>query len=71
MGCRVEEEEEEGRSHTSSGGERGKKSPIEQLKRGCFALLARHNETACGRRVYTPSSQSRWVWERRNEWEGR
>lgn len=27
--------------------------PIEQLKRGCFALLARHNETACGRHVYS------------------
>lgn len=33
--------------------------PIEQLKRGCFALLAQHNETACGRHVYTPSSESR------------
>lgn len=48
-----------------------KKNPIEQLKRGCFALLARHNETACGRRVYTPSSESCRVWERRKKWEGR
>lgn len=31
---------------------------IEQLKRGGFALLAQHNETACGRHVYTPSSES-------------
>lgn len=45
--------------------------PIEQLKRGCFALLAWHNETACGRHVYTPSSVSRREWERRKKWEGR
>lgn len=39
--------------------------PIEQLKRGCFALLAWHNKTACGRHVYTPSSESQREWERR------
>lgn len=32
--------------------------PIERLKRGWFALLAQHNESACGRHVYTPSSES-------------
>lgn len=38
--------------------------PIERLKRGWFAPLARHNETACGRHVYTPSSESGKEWER-------
>lgn len=59
------------------GGKRGEEGggashlvkPIEQLKRGCCALLARHNETACGRHVYTPSSESQREWERRKEWE--
>lgn len=39
--------------------------PIEQLKHGCFALLARHNKPACGRHVYSPSSASQAVWELR------
>lgn len=40
--------------------------PIEQLKRGCFALLARYNETACGRHVYSQKE-----WEKRKKWEGK
>lgn len=48
------------------GGARHLVEPIEQLKRGCFALLARHNEAACGRHVY-----SREEWERRKRWEGK
>lgn len=44
---------------------------IEQLKRGCFALLARHNKTTCGRHVYTPSSESRRELERRKKWDER
>lgn len=33
--------------------------PIEQLKRGCFALLARYNESACGRHVYSQEERRR------------
>lgn len=60
-GGKKSEEGEEG------GGASHLVKPIEQLKRGCFALLARHNETACGRHVYTPSSESRREWERREK----
>lgn len=33
--------------------------PIEQLKRGCFALLAHYNESACGRHVYSQEERRR------------
>lgn len=43
--------------------------PVEQLKHGSFALMVWHNETTCGRHVY--SSESQREWERRKKWEGR
>lgn len=58
--------EEEGGRREERGDARHLLEPIEQLKRGCFALLAGYNESACGRHVYSQKE-----WERRKKWEGK
>lgn len=44
--------------------------PIEQLKRGCFALLAWYNETACGRCLHPFNWELEGVGDEEGGWEG-